>query len=140
MPYASAPRFDVCALTRCLLRHGFHLVEHFFDSSPNFFAVFAQLHHLAAQRLQFFIALIKLFAQTLHVPLSHGLGLTRRFVHLNRAINFGFQRLEIVGGNLSRYLFKTSARHVLLPEKRFWSVFWGVYPRNLWERRVVRTS
>ena len=88
-----------------MLDHRFHLVEHFFDSSPNFFAVSAQLHHVAAQRLHFLVSFFQLLTQTLHVPLSRRFGLARRFVHLNRAINFGFQRLEIVGGNLSRYLF-----------------------------------
>ena len=80
-------------------------LQHLFHPATNFFPLFAQPHHLAAQTVHLFFAFFQLLAQTLSIAFRDRLGLARRLVHLNGAINFLFQRLKIVSRNLRRYLF-----------------------------------
>src|SRR5262249_22615983 len=96
------------------------LPHHLLHPAANLFAVLAELYRFPAQRLGLFFPIPQLLLQTLHVPLSRHLCLARGLVHLNSAINLVFQRLEIVGRNLSRYLVNRFQSHnSLLPERNF---------------------
>src|SRR5271156_2729193 len=106
------------SLTR--LRDGLDLLQHFFHSRANFFPLFSQLHRLTPQRDQLLLALLKLLTRPLRISFRRSLGLPRRFVHLDSAINSLFQRLKIVRRNLIRQLLHRIQRHdCTLPWKDF---------------------
>src|SRR5579883_1557021 len=85
---------------RLLLTRLVDLAQHLLHPASHFLAVFAQLHHLPAQALQFLLALLQLLPHALGLALRGRPPLPRRLVQLNRPINLLFQRLKIVGGNL----------------------------------------
>jgi hypothetical protein len=93
------------------LRQGLDLREHFLDPAADVLAFFPQLNGLTPQPDQFLFAIFELLPQPLGVALSIGLSLAGSLEHLYSAINFLFQCLEIVGGNLLRYLFHCIQSH-----------------------------
>ena len=100
-----------------MLPDGVDVAQHFFHATAYFFPILAQLNSLAAQGIDLLFALFELLTQALGVALGR-LGFARRLVQFNSAINLLFQGLEIVGGNLGRYLFNSFENHGELHPKR----------------------
>src|SRR5580704_13143873 len=113
MPFVFSPRRRLLfgSANRLLLGNRFDLRQHFLHPAANLFAFLAQTYHLTTQTLEFFLALLQLLAQTLRVALGSRPGIAPGLIQFNGAIDFLFERLKIVGRNLSRYPFSHSHRH-----------------------------
>jgi hypothetical protein len=96
---------------RLFLGNRFDLRQHLLHPAANLLALFTQPHHLTAQALEFFFAFFQLLPQALRIALGCGSSLSSGLVQFNGAIDFLFERLKIVGRNLSRYPFSHSHGH-----------------------------
>ncbi len=98
-------------LTSSLFRDRLNLFQHLLHAPANFFSLFSQLHRFSPQRHQLLLAFFQLLPQSLRIAFRRGLRQARRFVHLNGAINFLFQRLKIVCRNRPRHLLNCICCH-----------------------------
>src|SRR5215470_11498752 len=138
--HKGAPRFSLVAfdVRSCsagdLLADAVDLAQHLLYTPAYFLAVLSQLDGLATQGFHFLLALLELLTQALHIALGRSLGLPCGLVQFNSAINLLFKCLEIVDGNLGRYLFYSFENHgELHPLERIANLS-AVYPRMLWKR------
>jgi len=78
-----------------------------------------------------------LLAHALGIAFGHGLRLTRRFVHLNGAINLLLEHAKIIRVNLLCHLLNRVQSHeCTLLQREFWN-FFAVYSTFLWRNHSI---